>query len=120
MLSVVVMLDTLDSPVKVVCQHHNYTDTCWVRNRCYKILLGTGSEEINVIQLYPECQSHEKGVIQIFYFCTECSPGTFGINCTGECDCSQGVCDVVDGVCSCNQGYTGSNCDSRKLVKWCT
>eukprot|EP00050_Salpingoeca_kvevrii_P022370 m.125374 g.125374 ORF g.125374 m.125374 type:complete len:2043 (+) comp9689_c0_seq2:185-6313(+) len=35
----------------------------------------------------------------------------YGINCTQPCTCDQGDCSAVDGFCTCDDGFTGPNCD---------
>ena len=46
----------------------------------------------------------------------ECSPGTYGTNCSSRCgSCKeQGDCHHVTGVCQngCAAGYNGSKCDT--------
>lgn len=46
----------------------------------------------------------------------ECSPGTFGENCNGQCRCDGGSpCDPVSGRCpgECEEGYEGETCSMK-------
>lgn len=59
--------------------------------------------------------------IRLCVFCIECSPLTFGEDCSHECLCKDvtEVCHPVTGVChsGCRAGYTGSSCRRREYHK---
>ena len=47
----------------------------------------------------------------------DCQYGYFGVACGTVCNC-RGPCDYISGECSggeCLDGWTGSNCQTRKL-----
>ena len=45
-----------------------------------------------------------------------CSAGTFGVNCTQSCSCSNGgECNRFSGCCRCRPGWFGPNCEMGEL-----
>ncbi|WAR07539.1 MLP-like protein, partial [Mya arenaria] len=45
--------------------------------------------------------------------CEVCRQGTFGVNCSSNCNCEAEntfTCDNVAGTCTCKQGWTGDDC----------
>jgi hypothetical protein len=47
------------------------------------------------------------------YWCRKCSAGTWGANCTQNCDCGEdgNSCNNVHGACECNSCWTGEYCE---------
>ena len=52
-------------------------------------------------------------------FSSECSNGTFGENCSQQCHCVTGRCDVSTGQCldtgQCRDGWTSTSCDKGSM-----
>ena len=46
---------------------------------------------------------------------TECPGGSYGQNCSEECECRNGAsCDPITGECTCTSGWLGERCDRSK------
>ena len=43
---------------------------------------------------------------------TDCPDGYYGANCTQQCHCGHGFCNVVTGLCKCYSGWQGQHCDA--------
>ena len=55
--------------------------------------------------------------MSLTFFSAECADGSAGAGCSITCDCKNGgVCNHVDGSCTCQAGFQGADCATRKSI----
>ena len=55
--------------------------------------------------------------MSLTFFSAECADGSAGAGCSITCNCQNGgVCNHVDGSCTCQAGFQGADCATRKSI----
>ncbi|XP_025408657.1 protein draper-like isoform X2 [Sipha flava] len=58
-----------------------------------------------------KCHSYYEGKYCNISKLKQCPPGKYGIDCSENCHCQNGVCDPLEGNCFCAPGFIGRSCN---------